>query len=130
MPERLRSWQKYAEISIRNPVFVIELLLVILLIAILYAVTSLRGVTADLKEEQTARISIAQQNQRILREIRSCTNPNGVCAKRGNDSQGAAISTINKVSVYAAFCANSQPPPASVADVEACVRKELAQSTP
>lgn len=121
----LRSWRNYANINIRNPVFIIELLLIILLIAILYAVTSLRGVTAELRDSQTERISLSTQNGIILREIKSCTDPEGACAKRGAAQQLEAIQTINQISVYAAYCASVQPAPVSVTDVETCVSKQL-----
>lgn len=84
MPERFRRWKTL--LNIHDPVFVIGLLLFITILALLYTTVSLRHVAGDLRDEQSARLTIAQQNQDILREIRSCTTPEGECTKRGAEN--------------------------------------------
>ena len=59
-------------------------------------------------------------NRALLNEVRSCTNPQGECAKRGAEATGTAVESINKVVVYAALCAD-KPGYQSRDDIEACV---------
>jgi hypothetical protein len=57
--------------------------------------------------------------------VLSCTQPEGTCAKRGNDSTATAVNNINRVVIAASYCASKTPPPADVSVVRDCVNNDL-----
>lgn len=73
-------------------------------------------------------IQLGEQNNQLLKEVKSCTDPSGTCAKRGQESTATAVSNINKITLMATYCANRQPPPAVLEDVRKCVAEELKKS--
>jgi len=66
----------------------------------------------------------------VLQEIHSCTDPDGSCAKRGQQQAAQMVGSLNLVSIVAAWCANETAPPASVAELQRCVQQQLAQLPP
>jgi hypothetical protein len=103
---------------VRNTIYskrwVVDLLLFIFLVALMVTLVEQRSTYNRVLE-------VGRSNNQILREVRSCTDPKGDCAVRGNKSTRDAVSTINDISIDAAYCASKQPPPARAEDVRACV---------
>lgn len=56
--------------------------------------------------------------------IQSCTSPKGACYKDANARTGAAVDTINQISVYAAYCSRV-PANDTVELVKSCIQEEL-----
>ena len=57
-------------------------------------------------------------------EIQSCTTPGGACYERSQQQTGAAVGSINQVTILAVACAR-QPGNDTEAEVKACVEKGL-----
>lgn len=68
--------------------------------------------------------------QETTDQIQSCIDPQGTCYKSGDRRSGAVVKTLNEtqktIVIAAAFCAK-QPGNDTVAEIEACVNKELAK---
>jgi len=117
---------------VRDRGFVLGIFGLIGLIALIIAIQQNTNTNAQLLEIARGNRAINLQNAQILKEVQSCTDPKGACAQRGRQQSGQAVETINRISVYAAFCANRQMPPVTVKDVESCVKEQLEKnpSTP
>lgn len=76
----------------------------------------------------TETIRQAQQtNTETLDLIKSCTTPGRKCFNEGQERTGKAVGSINKITVYAATCAD-RPGWQDVAEIEACIRAKLARN--
>lgn len=53
--------------------------------------------------------------------IESCTNPEGECYRRTQETQSGAVNAINEITIYAVTCAQ-QNPGASVDTIQECVQ--------
>ena len=62
----------------------------------------------------------------MMTEILSCTQPKGECNQRGQRQTSGAIDDINKITVYAAACAD-RPYTQTEAQIYACVMQKLAR---
>ena len=70
-------------------------------------------------------LQVGEQNTQLLEEVKSCTDPAGACARRGEKVTSDAVAQIKQISIIAAYCANKQPVPVSSDTVRECVQKEL-----
>lgn len=92
-------------------------------VGVLAAALSLLAIVAILETRQGT-----ATNTRILRIVEDCTTPGRVCADRGAKATADAIADINRVTVYAAACAD-RPRTQTEADILACVLARLAADT-
>lgn len=69
-------------------------------------------------------VRIASSNEALNRRMLDCTQPTGTCYREGQSRTGAAIATINEVTVAAAFCAKTLPPSASLAALRECIQRQ------
>lgn len=67
---------------------------------------------------------IATDTNQSAELLVDCTTPAGQCYQNGDRRSGAAVQTINRVSVLAAYC-SKKPENVSVAQIEDCIKKEL-----
>lgn len=91
--------------------------IVISTITSLVTVGMLLGGVANLQD-------IAADTNRSAELLVDCTTPAGECYQNGDRRSGAAVQTINRVSVLAAYC-SKKPENVSVAQIEDCIKKEL-----
>lgn len=98
--------------------FVIGSLAVCLAILTLYAIFTTRELAGRIRETQKSTVA-------SVHLIRDCTEPAGKCFKRGQKSTGKAVASINKITVYAAACAD-KPGNQSVTQIQSCVIRKLA----
>jgi hypothetical protein len=70
-----------------------------------------------------------KSNTGAVKLIRDCTDPSGDCYKRGQKQTAVAVADINKISVYAAACAD-RPGVQTASEIYACVVERLAQDKP
>lgn len=111
--------------TIYNRRFIIDLMIFIVLVALVFLLVIERinyNKLLDLNQQGAQR---GVENARILKEVLSCTQPEGECSKRGTDASKTAVSSINQVVVDAAYCASKIPPPVSADVVRECVTDEL-----
>lgn len=106
---------------------------VVMGLVLLAVVTIVRTTTLVelIREDQKAGQARSKETNRIANQIESCTTPAGECYQRSQRNTGAAVSTINEITVYAAACA-SQPATLAAPNVErrielitACVQASL-----
>lgn len=90
----------------------IGLLIGIVVVGMVVLIVQTYGIALNIKDTQA----------RVI----SCTDPAGECAQRGEAATGAAVASISEASIIAAACAD-RPRSQTVADVERCVRAELAK---
>jgi hypothetical protein len=109
---------KIAASTIYSKRWVIDILLLILLI-------SLSVLLVGTRSTYNQTLLVGKQDQTILEQIKSCTDPQGVCAKRGTQTAAQAVTQINSISILAAFCASKTPPPVSASAIKQCVDAEL-----
>jgi hypothetical protein len=72
-------------------------------------------------------VNIGEENHQLLQEVKSCTDPTGACAKRGQQSTATAVERVKQITILASFCASKQPPPVDADQVRACVETQLKQ---
>lgn len=77
-----------------------------------------------IREDQKAGQERSKQTKAIADRIESCTTPEGACYRRGQQNTGAAVSTINEITIYAAACAK-QPGIDTAREIRACVEDYL-----
>lgn len=74
-------------------------------------------------------VSLALNNRETLQRVKGCTTPGQACYERGRRQTGAAVTSINEVSVLAAACAADLPPGLTqqkrTALVIECVQEQL-----
>jgi hypothetical protein len=109
---------RVADSTIRNPLFIVFVLVILLVGVAIVPVVQLRDVTHKLQQETTDRVTLAKQNQVILKEIKSCTTPQGACARRGTDNS-------KNISVAITYCTLNLPAKATRDQVTRCILKEL-----
>lgn len=110
--------RELAKNTIYSRRWVIDMLLFILIVALLFILAGLRVTNNRI-------LQVGRQNTTILKEVKSCTDPIGACAQRGNQTTRDAVSNINNITIYAAYCASKQQPPVSADAVKRCVEQEL-----
>lgn len=120
-PEELRreeSQYRRALVVGRLVVGAFAVLVLALLVAVVYLALQVRH--TQLEGTPTGKKLLAAANQ-----IESCTTPDGECYKRGQKQQGGAIADINKITVYAAACADREGEQ-TVEAIQFCVLRRLA----
>lgn len=111
--------------TIRNPLFLIFVVVIVGLSVFTYYILQLVDATNESKNATDNRTSVARQNQEILQDIevlaeqiKSCTTPEGECAKRGEARGG-------DISVAITYCTLNLPPMATRDVVTKCIIKQL-----
>lgn len=113
--------------TVRNFGWIIVGLLSALLLVIVLALLVGTGSSSQDAEENTEAIEQTQRdNRELLRLIKSCTTPGEECFQEGQERTADAIADINRVTVYAASCAD-KPGVQGQAEIYACVVELLAE---
>jgi len=68
--------------------------------------------------------AVAANTNTTSKTLLDCTNPKGKCYKEGNARSAQAIGSINRVSIYAAYCAKI-PANVTAKQIETCINAEL-----
>lgn len=80
-----------------------------------------------------ASLLVTTSNTKAIKDtqqsIRSCTTPGQECYDRGQEQTSKAIADINRVTVYAAACAD-EPGVQGQAEIYSCVIDRLASDQP
>jgi hypothetical protein len=99
-----------------------------MLVALLSAALVVVAVTAAVvgADNSQAIRSTSRDNAEALRLIKSCTTPGQECFERGQKQTAEAVADINRVTVYAAACADL-PGVQGQAEIYACVVEKLAE---
>lgn len=66
------------------------------------------------------------QSRKVLREVRSCTNPTGECYQRNQESSGKAVELINTAVVCAAYYAD-RPGEVTEDEIRECIEDRIAE---
>jgi hypothetical protein len=69
-------------------------------------VTAVILITSKISNQQEVNAPILEEIQKLSEEIKSCTDPQGVCSKRGEKRTGEAIAALNQYGVYLEACAD------------------------
>lgn len=91
----------------------------LLVVGLVFVVVQTFGLVSQTRATQ-------EGNRDLLNLIKSCTDPSGECAKRGQEQTADAIADINRVTVYAAACAD-EPGVQGQSAIYACVVEMLAE---
>lgn len=68
--------------------------------------------------------TVAYNTNSTSKRLLDCTSPQGKCYQDGNRRTGEAIGNINRVSIYAAYCAKI-PVNVTAKQIENCINAEL-----
>jgi uncharacterized protein YlxW (UPF0749 family) len=69
--------------------------------------------------------NLAEQIKRVAGQIESCTTPKGECYERGRSQTADAVGTINRITIYAAACADRAGVD-TAPEIQACIEQALA----
>jgi tRNA G18 (ribose-2'-O)-methylase SpoU len=116
--------------TIYNRSWVLDLILVATLAVTIMFLVGQRNQTEQLKDLANANKTLNTQNKQILDQIISCTDPKGVCSVLNQKRSSGVVENINKVTLFAAYCASKTPPYASVDDVRKCVEDAITGKEP
>lgn len=110
---------------------VCAIVLSVLVVTVLLKVaTQTNEVTRGIAEQQKTNTTRNKTIEALTKQIRSCTNPEGACAKRGQKQTGQAVGSINKVVILAAACSVGLDQEMPVAErqnvIQMCVIRRLA----
>lgn len=75
----------------------------VFVVGMVFVITAIFGIVDDIREDQKVN---ASTNKAVL----DCTDPEGECAKRGQEATGQAVQNIGQLSVYASACAAEADP--------------------
>lgn len=98
--------------------FVIGVLTAALVLLAMYVMLSMSRVVDSIRHTQV-------DNRETNLQIKDCTSPEGECFKRGQRQTADAVSSINRVAIIAAACAD-KPRRQTVEQIQACVIEQLA----
>jgi hypothetical protein len=98
--------------------FVIGSLAVALVLLALYAILTTRQLVGVMRQTQKGSVT-------TLHVVRDCTTPGQPCYERGQKQTAGAVADINKITVYAAACAD-RPGDQTVTQIQSCVIRKLA----
>lgn len=90
----------------------------IILLTVVTMLVRTWALTDQIREAQKGNVSTVQL-------IRDCTTPGRRCYERSQKTTGDAVASINRVSVYAAACAD-RPRRQTVEQIQSCVIDRLA----
>lgn len=90
-----------------------------LAIGMIYAIVQTYSLTAAIREQQKANVSV---NNRLI----DCTTPGGTCYRQGQERTGAAVADILKGATYAIACADKRGVQTE-AEIQACVLERIAK---
>lgn len=90
----------------------------VLVVLVLTLLVRTWGLADQIRQAQKGNVS-------TLHVVRDCTDPGGTCFKRGQKSTAKAVASINKITVYAAACAD-KPGNQTVTQIQSCVIRKLA----
>ena len=94
----------------------LALSMIIIIVAILVAATK----STEIRDAQQANTKTIENTQATLDLIRDCTQPEGECYQRSQDSTAEVVDNIGLLSTYAAACAD-QPEQQTAEEIRACV---------
>lgn len=66
-----------------------------------------------------------QENHRLLKTVQSCTDPQGACAKRGQQQTGKAVNQLKMITLFAAECAVQHVKNPQDTIIQRCVEDKL-----
>lgn len=89
------------------------------------AIATTNNTVNAIREQQKESTKAREANDQVLRAIRSCTDPEGKCFRRGQRRTASAIASINEVTVLAAVCAANADQP-TVGEIQKCIGTQLA----
>lgn len=118
-----------ATVATRLLVIAAVLLAAVIVTLQLTATIQTQAIARSIRSQQNSNTSTVTGIQDLAEKIRSCTTPGQPCYKAGQERTAAAVGDINEVVVYAAACAD-RPRQQSVAEIQACVIRRLAESQP
>lgn len=75
----------------------------VFLIGVVVTVVSIFNIVDSIREDQ-------KTNTSTNRAVLDCTQPEGECAKRGQEATGKAVNDIGRLSIYASACAADVSP--------------------
>lgn len=97
-----------------------------LLVIVLVLLVRTWSLADGIRVAQQSNAQTLRETHRTLDVVQSCTTPGRECFKRGQKQTSGAIADINRVSIYAAACAD-RPRQQTVEQIQACVIERLAQ---
>lgn len=74
-----------------------------------------------------ATLDQSYQNGQVLDRLVDCTTPGGECYQQSQSQTGAAIDTINRLTVEAGWCAKSLPQGSTEAQYRQCIEAGMAE---
>ena len=90
------------------------------IVLMFYIVTGIYGLATTIRNSQ-------QSNTSTVNLIRDCTQPTGKCYQRSQAQTGDAIAVINRVSIYAAACADRAGNRGNITRIQTCVLDRIDQ---
>lgn len=108
---------------------VMGLTLGVLAVLLLVSILQTRMLVGEVRNTQKTNTGTVRLIKAQGRAIRDCTDPTGECFKRAKRQTAGAVNDINKISVYAAACAD-QSGVQTASEIYACVVERLAKDKP
>lgn len=90
-------------------------------------VTFLALVVGALAAATVTGLAQTHSNGEVLNIVKDSVDPGGKRFQRGQEQTATAVSSINEISVYAAYCAHQS---SDLKAIEGCVRAEYARAHP
>lgn len=97
-----------------------------LLIIVVASVVISATMSARIRDTQVTNTGTLKATERTLAIVEDCTTPGSECFQEGQRRTAAAIADINRVTVYAAACAD-RPGVQGQSEIYACVVESLAE---
>lgn len=132
-----QPWYRRAAYAVvYNPIAVVLVLLFVAVVALLILLQSARAESQHLQEQGDALeaqndqlLNIAQDTNSLADFIKSCTDPDGKCAKEQQANQAALVGSLNEYNLWAAWCAQ-RPGSENPDTFVSCVEDKLVPTEP
>jgi hypothetical protein len=69
---------------------------------------------------------VADQNRSYGQRLVDCTTPGGQCYASSQKQQSGAVQVLNRVTIWAAWCAKTSSPDATIDQLKACIERGVA----
>jgi hypothetical protein len=115
--------REYLRRTIYNRSWVLDIMVAMLLIVTIFFLIGQRNLSNEIVE-------LAKQNHQLNEQVHDCTDPTGACYQASRRSNAETIAQINKVTLFAAYCANKLSKTGTLADVRKCVETAVTGNDP
>lgn len=90
-------------------------------VTVLFATITMFAVLILLTRVDETTVSTNRYGERLV----DCTTPGHKCYDDGLKNQAEAIESLNKITIYATFCAKTLPPTITVEEMQKCIQARI-----